>query len=58
MKREKILFITPPFHAGVVEVAGRWMPLYYVYLAGAAKKADHEAEIYDPMTKNAGYEDI
>lgn len=58
MKREKILFITPPFHAGVVEVAGRWVPLYYVYLAGAAKKADYEAEIYDAMTKNVGYEDI
>ncbi len=58
MKREKILFITPPFHAGVVEVAGRWVPLYHVYLAGAARAAGFEAEIYDAMTKKVGYEEI
>ena len=58
MKKNKILFITPPFHAGVVEVAGAWVPLYCVYLAGAAKNAGHEAEIYDAMTKNVGYDEI
>jgi len=58
MTRKKILFITPPFHAGVVEVAGSWVPLYYVYLAGAARAAGYEAEIYDAMTKKVGYEEI
>lgn len=58
MKNKKILFITPPFHAGVVEVAGKWVPLYYVYLAGSARDAGYEAEIYDAMTKNVGYEEI
>jgi anaerobic magnesium-protoporphyrin IX monomethyl ester cyclase len=58
MKRQKILFITPPFHAGVVEVAGKWVPLYFVYLAGATRNAGYETEIYDAMTKDVGYEEI
>lgn len=55
---KKILFITPPFHAGVVEVAGSWVPLYFVYLAGAARAAGFDAEIYDAMTKQVGYPEI
>lgn len=58
MKKKKILFITPPFHAGVVEVAGKWVPLYFVYLAGAARTAGYEAAIYDAMTKFVGYPEI
>lgn len=54
----KVLFITPPFHAGVVEVAGRWVPLYFVCLAGALRSKDHEAYIYDAMTKDVGYDEI
>lgn len=54
----KALFITPPFHVGVVEVAGRWVPLYFVCLAGAMRAAGHEAYIYDAMTKNVGFEEI
>jgi anaerobic magnesium-protoporphyrin IX monomethyl ester cyclase len=54
----KILFITPPYHAGVVEVAGRWVPLYFVHLAGALRAAGHEALIYDAMTKFVGYPEI
>ncbi len=50
----KTLFITPPFHAGVVEVAGRWVPLYFVYLAGALRAAGHNPLIYDAMTKFVG----
>lgn len=53
-----ILFITPPYHAGVVESAGRWMPLSYVYLAGAVREAGFEAEIYDAMTRQDTIEDI
>jgi anaerobic magnesium-protoporphyrin IX monomethyl ester cyclase len=54
----KVLFITPPFHAGVVEVAGRWVPLYMVCVAGAVRAAGHEPVIYDAMTKFAGYPEI
>jgi anaerobic magnesium-protoporphyrin IX monomethyl ester cyclase len=54
----RVLFITPPYHAGVVEVAGRWVPLYFVYLAGALRAEGHEVFIYDAMTKHVGYEEI
>ncbi|RMG70498.1 MAG: radical SAM protein [Nitrospirae bacterium] len=56
--KKKILFITPPFHVGVVEVAGSWVPLYMVYLAGAAEAAGYHAEIYDAMTKKVSHDDI
>src|SRR3989304_5183406 len=55
---KKILFITPPFHAGVVEVAGRWVPLSMVYLAGAAIEAGLSVKIYDAMTKGVGHKEI
>ena len=58
MQKQKILLISPPFHAGVVEVAGSWIPLNLVYIAGAAREAGFEAEIYDAMTKKVGYEEI
>ncbi len=58
MQKQKILLISPPFHAGVVEVAGSWIPLSLVYIAGAARAAGFEAEIYDAMTKKVGYEEI
>jgi len=58
MEKKKILFITPPYHAGVVEVAGKWVPLYLVYLAGAARQAGYHVAIYDAMTKDAGYPEI
>jgi len=57
-KINNILFITPPYHAGVVESAGRWMPLSFVYLAGAVRRAGYKAEIYDAMTKQHTLEDI
>lgn len=55
---KRILFITPPYHAGVVEVAGRWVPLNMVYLAGAAREAGFDAYIYDAMTKGVGHPEI
>jgi len=55
---KKILFITPPYHCGVVEVAGRWLPLSFAYLAGAAREAGLRAEIYDAMSKGHGYREI
>ncbi|MBT1074224.1 B12-binding domain-containing radical SAM protein [Geobacter grbiciae] len=53
-----ILFVTPPYHCGVVEVAGRWIPLNFVYLAGAARQAGFTASIYDAMTKFHGYPEM
>ena len=54
----KVLFITPPYHCGVVEVAGRWIPLHLVYLAGSVREAGFECEIYDAMSLDHGQEDI
>lgn len=56
--KKKILFITPPYHCGVVEVAGHWIPLTFVYLAGAVREAGFEPVIYDAMTKRHGYREI
>lgn len=57
-EKKKILFITPPYHAGVVEVAGRWVPLYFVYLAGAARDAGLTPYVFDAMTRQATHDDI
>ncbi|MFW8601518.1 cobalamin-dependent protein [Desulfobacterota bacterium M19] len=54
----KILFITVPYHAGVVEVAGKWVPLYMVTLAGACREAGFECHIYDAMTKGVGMAEV
>ena len=50
--------ITPPYHCGVVEVAGHWIPLTFVYLAGAVREAGFEPVIYDAMTKRHKHKDI
>ena len=55
---KKILFVTPPYHSGVDEVAGRWIPLGLVYLAGAARQAKLDTEIYDAMAKGHAYPEI
>ena len=55
---KKVLLVTPPYHCGLVDVLGRWIPLNFVYLAGAARQAGLSAEIYDAMSKNHGYPEI
>lgn len=50
--------MTPPYHSGIDEVAGRWIPLGLVYLAAAAREAKLEAAIYDAMAKGDGYPQI
>ncbi len=49
-KNKTIIFVTPPYHCGVVEVAGSWPPLGFVYLGAQARKAGWNVEIYDAMT--------
>ncbi len=55
---KKVLLVTPPYHCGVLEAAGRWLPLGFVYIAGALRKAGFEPVIYDAMTKFHDFEDI
>jgi len=42
----------------VDEIAGRWIPLGLVYLAGAARQVNLEAQIYDAMAKGHTYPEI
>ena len=55
---KKVLLITPVYHCGVLESAGRWLPLGFVYLAGSLREAGYEVEIYDAMTKDHTLEDV
>jgi anaerobic magnesium-protoporphyrin IX monomethyl ester cyclase len=55
---KRILLITPPYHCGVLESAGTWMPLGMVYVAGSLQKAGYDASIYDAMSKFDTFDDI
>ncbi|GAB4483773.1 MAG: hypothetical protein OHK006_05940 [Thermodesulfovibrionales bacterium] len=57
-RSKKILFVTPPYHCGVVEVAGRWVPATLAYLAGAVREAGFAPVIHDAMTKQQGFREI
>lgn len=47
---KKISLITPPYHSGVVESAGTWLNLGFVYIAGALRAAGCEVDYYDAMS--------
>lgn len=49
MTIKRISLITPPYHSGVVESAGTWLNLGFVYIAGALRKAGYEVDYYDAM---------
>jgi len=55
---KKIALITPPYHSGVVETAGSWPNVAFVYIAGALRAAGFDPYIYDAMTMNHTIEDI
>ncbi len=55
---KKVLLITPPYHCGVLESAGTWMPLGMVYVAGSLQNAGCDVEIYDAMSKFHTFDDI
>jgi anaerobic magnesium-protoporphyrin IX monomethyl ester cyclase len=56
--RRNVMLVTPPYHCGVVESAGRWPNLGFVYIAGELRKAGFDVEIYDAMSKFHTFEDI
>src|ERR1035441_3029624 len=47
----EILLVTPPYHSGVVESAGSWLPLSLLYVGGALQSAGFGVALYDAMTK-------
>ena len=55
---KKVLLITPPYHCGVLESAGVWLPLPFVYLAGSLRKAGYKPVIYDAMSRFDDYNAI
>ncbi len=55
---KKIMLITPPYHSGVVESAGVWLNVGFVYIAGSLRAAGYEPVYYDAMSYWHGYEEI
>src|SRR4030043_202948 len=58
MNRKKVMLITPPYHSGVVESAGVWLNVGFVYIAGSLCSAGYNPFIYDAMSQWHGYEEI
>jgi len=50
MEIKRIALITPPYHSGVVESAGTWLNVGFVYIAGALQQAGYEVDYYDAMS--------
>jgi len=55
---KKVVLVTPPYHSGVVETAGSWPNVAFVYIAGALRAAGFEPVIYDAMTADHTLEEI
>ena len=55
---KKVMLITPPYHSGVVESAGTWLNLGFVYIAGSLRNAGYDVEIYDAMSYFHNYAEI
>ena len=55
---KKIMLITPPYHSGVVESAGVWLNVGFVYIAGSLRAGGYEPIYYDAMSHWDTYEDI
>jgi anaerobic magnesium-protoporphyrin IX monomethyl ester cyclase len=58
MKINKVALITPPYHSGVVESAGTWLNVGFVYIAGALRAAGYEVDYYDAMSLWHKWDDI
>lgn len=54
----KVALVTPPYHSGVVETAGDWPNVAFVYIAGALRAAGFAPVIYDAMTMGHDLERI
>lgn len=55
---KKVMLITPPYHSGVVESAGTWLNLGFIYIAGSLRNAGYDVEIYDAMSYFHDYTEI
>lgn len=50
MTMKRVALITPPYHSGVVESAGTWLNVGFVYIAGSLRAAGYEVDYYDAMS--------
>ena len=50
MSIKRVALITPPYHSGVVESAGTWLNVGFVYIAGSLRSAGYEVDYYDAMS--------
>ena len=50
MSIKRVALITPPYHSGVVESAGTWLNVGFVYVAGSLRAAGYEVDYYDAMS--------
>ncbi len=57
-KIKRVALITAPYHSGVVESAGTWLNVGFVYIAGALRDAGYEVDYYDAMAKWDEWSDI
>lgn len=57
-KPNKVMLITPNYHCGVVESAGRWPNLAFIFIAGELERAGFDVEIYDAMSLFHDYDKI
>ena len=57
-RRPEVLLVTPPYHSGVVESAGSWLPLGLLYVGGALQRAGYGVALYDAMTRFHTLDDI
>ncbi len=55
---KRVALITAPYHSGVVESAGTWLNVGFVYIAGALRDAGYEVDYYDAMAKWDDWSDI
>jgi len=55
---QKVALVTPHYHSGVVETAGKWPNVAFVYFAGALREAGFEPYLYDAMTEYHELEEI
>lgn len=47
---KRVMLITPPYHAGVVESAGRWPNLAFINMAGELLDQGFQVDLYDAMS--------
>jgi len=58
MALKRVALITPPYHSGVVESAGTWLNVGFVYIAGALRATGYEVDYYDAMSLWHKWDDI